>query len=88
MSSGRDEMMSRWSEEFQEQRLQDLAGDVDGFLQELIHTYKLPVLSAMSIVLARLVVMSKHFKLDEDFIQIVNRSILELSNIEKNESVH
>jgi hypothetical protein len=85
MSSGRDDMMEKWSDEFQEQRLQDLAGDVDGFLTELVHTYKLPVLSALSIVLARLVVASKQFGAEQEF-----RMIIDMANTaitEKDEKV-
>jgi hypothetical protein len=70
-------------DEFSEQRIMDLASDVDDFIQKLIITYKLAPLSALSIILARLTITSKIFGAEEEFKMIIEMANMHISNNDK-----
>ena len=58
MSSGRDEMMERWSEESKEKTLVEASQVVDNFLVSMCKIHDLNILSLSAIILARMVRMN------------------------------
>jgi len=54
MSSGRDEMMSKWGEEERMNSIIEVAGEIDSFFVELANRHELSISALNGILLARL----------------------------------
>lgn len=65
-----------------------MAEDIDGFLAELGNTYKMSLITVSAVVLARLTVAAKTYKIEDELIQIMNRARLQLAEKNEETQVH
>ena len=76
MSSGRDEMMSRWSDEAKqeelEQKLMKISMNVDDFLAVQANQNELSIGALNGIVLARLMRLNMEVGNEDDFIRTLD----------------
>ena len=76
MSSGRDEMMSRWSDEAKqeelEQKLMEISMNVDDFLAVKANQNELSIGALNGIVLARLMRLNMEVGNEDDFIRTLD----------------
>jgi len=76
MSSGRDEMMSRWSDEAKqeelEQKLMEISMNVDDFLAVQANQNELSIGALNGIVLARLMRLNMEVGNEDDFIRTLD----------------
>ena len=76
MSSGRDEMMNRWSDEAKqeelEQKLMEISMNVDDFLAVQANQNELSIGALNGIVLARLMRLNMEVGNEDDFIRTLD----------------
>lgn len=71
MSSGRDEMMSKWSDEQKMKDLETISFNLDDFLAAQANLYELSIGALNGLVLARLMRLNMEIGNEEDFYKML-----------------
>lgn len=71
MSSGRDEMMSNWSDEQRVKELEQVSYSLDDFLATQAHNFQLSASALNGIVLARLMRLNMEVGNEADFYKML-----------------
>jgi len=89
MSSGRDEMMSKWDEEARFEKIQNVAAELDQYLFDVADKYGLSASQINGIFMARILRMNIELKNETNFYKLLE-VILQKDHDkwEKDRSVH
>ncbi len=89
MSSGRDEMMSKWSEEARMKQIEQVSAEIDNYFVALANQFDLSVSALNGIMMARLLRLNVEMK-NEDNLYKLLEVVLEKDHDtwEENGSVH
>jgi uncharacterized membrane protein affecting hemolysin expression len=71
MSSGRDEMMSRWDEEKRMKDIENVSAELDDYFVILANKYELSVSALNGILLARLLRLNVETKNEENLYKLL-----------------
>ena len=89
MSSGRDEMMSKWDEEARFGKIQNVAAELDQYLFDVAEKYELSASQINGIFMARILRMNIEVKNEDNFYKLLE-VILQKDHDqwEKDRSIH
>lgn len=89
MSSGRDEMMSKWEDEARFEKIQILAAELDEYLFRVAEKYELSASQINGIFMARILRMNIEVKNEDNFYKLLE-VILQKDHDqwEKDRSIH
>jgi hypothetical protein len=89
MSSGRDEMMSKWEDEARFEKIQNVAVELDEYLFNVAEKYELSASQINGIFMARILRMNIELKNEDNFYKLLE-VILQKDHDqwEKDRSIH
>lgn len=89
MSSGRDEMMSKWEDEARFEKIQNVAAELDEYLFRVAEKYELSASQINGIFMARILRMNIELKNENNFYKLLE-VILQKDHDqwEKDRSIH
>lgn len=89
MTSGRDEMMSKWEDDVRFERIQNLAAELDEYLFRVAEKYELSASQINGIFMARILRMNIELKNEDNFYKLLE-VILQKDHDqwEKDRSIH
>ncbi len=88
MSSGRDEMMSNWSEEARMKQIEQVSAEIDDYLVVLANKFDLSASALNGIVMARLLRLNVELKNEDNLYKLLEVVLQKDHDTWEDRSVH